>query len=217
MIKIFHAVGEYVSHIEAIEELCSQTLVATSYLPSHLFQKDTIARYFALQSSDKKQSRQIAESLWRRGQRIHACSKSANYHEIYEWEAFECFCNRGIVHRQESAFRVTPKEVVGALRNLRKLVVGSSCYRVAFTKEVLPFVFIIKEAGGVTIDVRNNFGYQRIQGMLLDDQEIYVEFESEFHRLWSEAELRDPKAILDLIEKKIANVTDSGTQFGDSA
>ena len=215
-IRIFRTVSEYVSHIQLAEDHCTRTQFASSYLPSHLFSKATVSRYFEQDIGKSGGFGTIASNIWQRRKKIHTNMRHAVYREIYEVEAFEQFCTKGIIHRQEPGFRATPKEIVDALTTLRDLLGRLPYYAVALTREVLPFVFMVKEGSGLTIDVRNNFGYQRIQGMLIDDAGICAEFESEFNRLWAEAPGADDRQhLVSVIDKRIADMSDSGILFGD--
>ncbi len=175
-IHIFRTMNSFIQHIDTIEQENSETLFAYSYLSSHFFAKTILLRYFERDLKDKNQARDAADNLWKRSKRIHSNLKSVPYREIYELDALEEFCKNGVVHRQTPTFKVTPKETISVLQAMVALLNDSPLYEVAFCREMLPFVFIVKPGQGLTIDVRNNFSYQRIQGLLIKNDEIVSEF-----------------------------------------
>lgn len=209
-IHIFRTINEYVKYIDDIEQDGVATFVASSFLSSHLFSKSTVLRFFGRDLGSKQASKVLTNDLWQRRKRIHTNMRKVPYKEIYEVDAIEEFCKSGIVHKQLPGFRATPKEITEVLKNVISLLRDRPLYEVAFCREVLPFVFIIKTGKGLTIDVRNNFGYQRIQGLLIQDEHIVAEFEKEFWRIWNDdSTLSDRSQIISLIESKIALIMDS--------
>lgn len=209
-IHIFRTMNEYIKHIDDIEQDSIPTLVASSFLSSHLFSKSIVLRFFERDLGSKQAARKAANDLWHRSKKIHTNMRKVQYKEIYEIDAIEEFCKSGIVHRQVSNLRATPKEITEVLQAIISLLQDLPLYEVAFCQEVLPFVFIIKTGRGLTVDVRNNFGYQRIQGLLIEDAHIIADFEKEFCRIWNESStLSDRSQVISLIEDKIAFVTDS--------
>ncbi|MBU4311460.1 MAG: hypothetical protein L6406_08145 [Desulfobacterales bacterium] len=212
-IHIFRTMNEYVKHINDIEQDGIATLVASSFLSSHLFSKSIIMRFFERDLGSKQAAREAANDLWKRSKRTHTNIRKVQHKEIYEIDAIEEFCKSGIVHRQVPNFRATPKEIIEVLQTMVSLLQNLPLYGVAFCREVLPFVFIVKTGKTLTIDVRNNFGYQRIQGLLIEDAHIVAEFEKEFWRIWNESStLSDRSQVIAFIEDKIALVADS-TRF----
>ena len=126
-----------------------------------------------------------------------------SYKEIYEIKAFEEFCQSGIVHKQISNSKATPKEIIEVLKSIVTLLKKQPLYKVAFCREVLPFIFIVKSGKGLTIGVRNNYGYQGIQGLKIDDDHIVTEFQKEFIRIWNdESTLSNRDQIISILEKK---------------
>lgn len=212
-IRIIRTMREYVKHIDHIEQGAINTLVASSFLSSHLFSKSIVIRFFERDLGGNQPARIAANDLWQRRKNIHTNMRNVPYKEIYEIDALEEFCKNGIIHRQAPNFRATPKEIIEVLQTIVSLLRKLPLYEVAFCREVLPFVFIIKTGKVLTIDVRNNFGYQRIQGLLINDDHILAEFEKEFWRIWKDdSTLSNSSKVISLIESKIAFVADS-TQF----
>lgn len=204
-IKILRTMKDFVNHIESIEEEEDyETLFASSYFSSHLFPKSVLAKYFVKDMGTNETTRKVVDDLWRRSKKIHANLKRVNYREIYEIDALHDLCKNGLVHRQMPSFVITPKEIVGVLQATISLLQNSSKYQVAFCRGVLPFVFVVKSGRNITIDVRNNFGYQRIQGFLIDEPAIVTEFENEFWQIWNdETTTSDRNQVIKLLENKI--------------
>ncbi len=203
-IHIFRTTDEYIKHIDNIEQKGITTLVASSYLSSHLFSKSIILRYYEKDLATKSSAGVAANDLWRRSKSIHSNMRKIPYKEIYEIDAIEEFCRSGIVHRQIPNFRATPKEIIKVLQTIVSLLQHLPLYEVAFCREVLPFVFIVKAKKSLTIDVRNNFGYQRIQGLQIEDEHIVTEFEKEFWRIWNDGTtLSQRSQVISLIKDKI--------------
>lgn len=212
-IHIFRTMNEYVKHINDIEQDGIATLMASSSLSSHLFSKSMLIRFLERCLRNKQIARKAANDLWKRSKRIHMNIRKVQYKEIYEIDAIEEFCKSGIVHRQVPNFRATPKEIIEVLHTMVSLLQDLPLYGVAFSREVLPFVFIVKTGKALTIDVRNNFGYQRIQGLLIEDTHIVFEFEKEFWRIWNESStLSDISQVIAFIKDKITFVSDN-TRF----
>ncbi len=209
-IRIFRTMNEFIEHLEKSNQNDVTTLTALSYLPSHLFSKSIVLRYYEMDASTKQAARAAANALWQRSKNIHTNMRKIQHKEIWEIDAFEEFCKNGVVHRQAPSFRATPKEIIQVLQNTILLLQHLPLYDVALCREVLPFVFIVKVGTQLTIDVRNNFGYQQIQGLAIDDAEIVAEFEREFWRIWNEdTTLSDRNQVISMIQKKIALVSDS--------
>jgi len=204
-IQIFRAMDEYVRHIDEIEEHVVSTLVASSFLSSHLFSKSIVLRFFQTDSETSRTAHMIMDKLWERRKRSHMNMRSVQYKEIYELAAIEEFCKRGIIHRQVPNFAATPKEIIAVLRTMLSLLRNTPLYEIAFCREVLPFVFILKIGNSLTIDVRNNYGYQRIQGIFIDDKQIVAEFEKEFRRIWQEnTTISNRDEVISFIEDQIS-------------
>lgn len=207
-ISVFRTSKDYVDHITDLEEDNVETLVASSYLASHLFTKSAVLRYFGQELNTNEEVKGIADSLWRRRKIIRTNVKTSKYSEIYEIEAFDNFCNDAMVHKQAPHFRATPNEVKSVLQTILDLMKHFPNYQIGFCQEILPFVFIIKVNCSLTIDVRNNFGYQRIQGLLIDDKQIVADFEKEFHRIWQEpSSICERNQVLQLVESKLAKIS----------
>jgi len=202
--------NEFIEHMDNIEQDAVETFVASSFLPSHLFSKSTVLRYFKTDLGNKEAATAAANALWHRRKHIHMNMNKLPYREIWEINAFEDFCNKGITHRENPSFKATPKEIIQVLQNTSLLLAEFPEYELALCREVLPFVFTVKVGLNLTIDVRNNFGYQRIQGMVIDDPQIMEEFEREFWRIWKEdTTLFDKEQISAILKERIALISDS--------
>ena len=162
-IRMFRTMNDYVKHIHDIEQDDIATLVASSFIPSHLFSKSIVQRFFSSDLGDNQPAIVVANNLWQRRKKIHTNMRKISYKEIYEINAIEEFCQNGIVHRQITNFRATPNEIIEVLQTMVSLLRNQPLYEIAFCREVLPFIFIVKVGKGLTIDVRNNFGYQQNQ------------------------------------------------------
>lgn len=215
-IRIFRTMNEYIKHINDIEQSSFSTLVASSFLSSYLFPKSIVLRFFEKDLGRNQSSKDAANNLWQRRKRVHSNIKKAPYKELYEIDAFEEFCKKGIVHRQMPNFKATPKEIIEVLQTMLSLLQNHLLYEIGFCQEQLPFIFIIKAGNGLTIDVRNNFGYQQIQGLLIEDDDIITEFQKEFLRIWKDdLTVSNKNQVISLIEKKIAFVKESGHLLSD--
>ena len=209
-IRIFRNMQEYVKHITEREQTIAPTFVASIFLSSHLFSKTALLRFFEKDLGSKQSAVSVVNDLWYRRKRIHSNMGKVAYREIYESGMFEEFCERGIVHRQSPNFRMTPKEITAVLQNMLTFIHKNPLYEIAFCREVLPFAFIVKKGIELTIDVTNNFGYQRIQGLLIEDEHIVKQFEEEFWRIWNEGStLSNKEQVVSFLESKLALVADS--------
>lgn len=205
-VRIIHTLDDYVRHITELESNSRTTMIASSFISSHLFDKATVARFFARDRAVAVHARPITDSLWLRRRRIRGHLLNSSYFELFEMDALLEFCRSGIVHRQDPTFSATPKEIVRVLQCLIDLLLTYESYQVGLCREVLPFIFILKRGEMVTLDVRNNFGYQRIQGLVLEDKDIAEEFEVEFWRIWNDGVTISEKGdVLKLLQDLIAD------------
>lgn len=208
-INIINSLADYVSHIEAIEASPQDTCVASSFLSSHLFSKSAFLRFFQQEIPNETECQKSSEELWMRAKKVRANIKRVSYREVYEMDAFKEFCYSGIVHRQTPNFRSTPKEILLVLDQMLNLLRECPKYEIAFCREVLPFVFIVKKEYCVTIDVRNNFGYQRIQGLVIDDTKATARFYQEFERVWQDqGTISKKEEVISLIKTKREMIAD---------
>ena len=209
-VHILRTVQEYIKHIESVEETSIPTLVASSYLSSHLFSKNILIRYFSYELKNGNLSHKIADNLWQRRKQIHSNIKFSKYYEIYEVEMFEEFCEKGLVHSQNPKLTATPKEIIEVISNMLYMLHKYPLYNIGFCKEVLPFIFIVKKSQSVTIDVRNNFAYQQIQGLVMEENNAIREFETEFWRIWNEpSTITKKENVISYLDTKLTQIKEN--------
>lgn len=158
---------------------------ASSFLSSTYFSEKAIRRFY---DTPHTRAPDACEALLLRRSLATAPSSSVRRMELYESEAFTSILSQGVVHGQESAYRSRPSEIREVLETVLDRLRAPNPLEIAITTEVLPLVFAIYSPATVVIDIRTNYLYQRLQGLLLENEmDAIAVFTAEFTRLWDEA------------------------------
>lgn len=193
---------DYVLKLRDIEESNPEKLFsALSFISSTYFAENTIRKYYCKIDQLKAQ---IAEVLCERKRFRRDLNPSLRIKEIYEVNAFRSIIEQGIVHNQDKLFRISPGEIIYALKEIVTELNKRHTFQLAITKEVLPFIFLLCPPSSVLLDVRTNYEYQQIQGVFIDDLSTYNAFKDEFDRIWrGKNTISDKQTIINLIENSI--------------
>lgn len=206
MVRVIQSMAEYVDCLNALEDSRTDTIALLSFLSSHLVEKNALIRFFST-DSEVSDADKISDSLWERSRKIRVNLRHAPYFEIYNRHYMEELSRTGIVHEHIQSFRLTPKEIIGTFNGLIKKLKDNSNYNVGLCQEVPAFDFIVKQGRGLVLDVRKNYSYQKIQGIMIDENHVETEFCDEFWRLWhAEHTITDKAEVVNFLERHLRNV-----------
>lgn len=193
---------EYVSKLLEIEKKSPKIIFsALSFISSVYFPEKTINKFYRKIDPEKEKIGSLLSD--RKKIRNKSLRKMARK-EIYEASAFTSIIEQGIAHEQDSSFRVFPFEIIDTLKEIQKQLQKYDAFEIAITREVLPFVFLLTPSNTVLLDVRSNYEYQQIQGILIRDKNTYSSFKDEFYRIWlSPNTINSKEYILNLIKDSI--------------
>ncbi len=181
-IRVLRTTADYISSLCGLESVSQTCLFAGSFLSSLYFPERTIRRYYeSLGTPD----RLAGELLLRRQEEFKA--GTGRRYELYESRVFFDLQSRGLVHVKEDTYRATPREIGASLREFVASV-ESGRVSVAVTSEVLPYVFTVRPGFCVLLDVKDNYSYQAVQGILVSCPETALELEECFWSVWEAAE-----------------------------
>ena len=183
--RIIGTPENYVSTLLAIERATSGPIcIASSFLSSIYFPPSSLRRFYGGTGDDHSRACDIL--LTRRDVAIQRRSAVARQ-ELYEVDALRNMMVQGLVHEQESNYRIRPSELQRTLKSLLEWL-ASAPLEIALTTEVLPLVFTLATPSDVLIDIRANYLYQRIQGIHIHgDPRAFEILSSDFERLWATA------------------------------
>ncbi len=157
--------------------------LVSSYLSSVYFPPSFIERYYASSSTDPGDS---AKVLIKRQKLALERLSTIPRREIYEAEAFTKLLSQGIVHEQETSFRIRPIDLQNTFNNLIHLLGTFPTYEIAITSQVIPMVYLLTPPDKILIDIRANYTYQKIQGQLIEGEtDAYKGYADEFESLWN--------------------------------
>ncbi len=197
------SMGDFARLLVALEATPVDTLVASTFLGSHLFSKDAILRFFSSDKAEGVNPVGVADLLWHRRGLIHKNMAAVSYSELYELNALEGLVTGGQIHAGHPGYRVTPREAAGCLDTLCLLLSKHPLYHVAFTTKGLPYVFTVKKNRSVTVDVTRNFCEQLVQGLHIVDNDPIDAFTEEYQRIWcSRSTISDQGDVLHLVREK---------------
>jgi hypothetical protein len=207
-VEVLRTNAEYVAALHKMEldrpeePLCS----ATSFLSSVYFPESALERFFR----GEEEGKLMLELLLER--QAHVRKARTQRREIYESQALTNLVISGKPHDQNFDYHVTPGELSETLEVLLETMGRDDPTLIGVTREVLPLVFQIK-GGDVLVDIRTNYHYQGIQGLLLTGEtEALESFLDEFERLWSADEtLSDQADLRARLEASLAGWKDAGT------
>jgi hypothetical protein len=140
-------------------------------------------RFFEGDRASAPDASALAGILWDRRKLIAKRGRRSPYVELYEMDALDALCATGLVHAHLPAFRATRAEVRQVLGRLLTLLQSRPMYAVGFCREKLPFPFVLRGRDLLTVDVPLNYPYQRIQGLVIRDEQVCKDFSTEFRRL----------------------------------
>jgi hypothetical protein len=200
--RVYKNSKEYVDKLLSIEEANSNCLFsALSFLSSLYFPDNTIRKFYNKIDNSKLS---IADVLLERKRKRNKNIINLERKEIYEITAFTGIIEQGIVHGQDTSFRISPIEIVSTLREITQQLETCPNFEIAITREIMPFVYLLSPPKTVLIDVRSNYEYQQIQGILIEDSSPFETFYSEFQRIWaSENTINSKDYIMQLIKDNI--------------
>ena len=205
MIRTFKNNFDYIDFITA-KEIKDGEIFCSNFVPSAFFPRDIIDFYF-----DKKEhieKHKIAtDKLWLYGKSVMKNLKEGKIQICIEFHSFKKFIEKGVVHEATENFEAslsTRIQVIDSILN--------HFNNIYFLPEPTPFVFRLIPKDIVVIDVDRNKTEQTIQGIVIQDTQIYIDFMEEFERLKksSIAKLNKEKIRKTLTEAKIT--LKAGTQ-----
>jgi len=201
-VRVYPSSEKYVDKLLNIENANPDRLYsALSFLSSLYFPDNTILKFYK-KIDDSKLS--IADVLLKRKRKRTENIFNLERKEIYEATAFTGIIEQGIVHNQDTSFRISPIEIISTLKEIILQLETCQKFEIAITREIMPFVYLLSPPITVLIDVRSNYEYQQIQGILIEDSSPYEMFYSDFQRIWaSENTINSKDYIIQLIKDNI--------------
>ena len=178
MIRVFPSEDKYVEFLTSLPFVPGEVL-CSSFLPSCLFPKDSIALYFARTEAPDDPG-VVTERLWKYGRQIRRSVVDGMATLCIDASCMRMMCKEGVVHECSPTFTLTYPTRLEVMRSLRALNRRGSVY---VTPGPIPFVFRLHPPGGVLIDVLRNVTEQRVQGIWLEDAVAFSHFAEEAKRL----------------------------------
>lgn len=182
MVKAFESTEDYVDFLTKLPILEGEAF-CLSFLPSSLFPKDSVQIFFErVEITNKPNS--ISSQLWDYGKRFMRAVESGQAELCVDKMALGNLCEKGIVHEASPNFEVSFAVRVQVLKNLLKMIKANKVFVI---EGPVPYVFRLHSPSGVLLDVTKNTAEQRIQGLWIEDIEVFKAFQKEFTRLKSTA------------------------------
>lgn len=176
--RVFSAHSEYVGFMLTLpmDVLCVH---CTNYLPSCVFPKHLIDRYFE-HWDHQADHKVLAEQLWEHGKHVRKAARSGRYRLFIEEKAISDFAASGTVHSQYPSFEASFALRAAAFGLLGKLASDDA---VKVLPSRVPYNCRVLEGTGVLLDIDNNVSEQLIQGLWIEDASITSAFCAEMQRL----------------------------------
>ena len=176
MIRTFKTNFDYIDFITSME-IVSGEVICSNFVPSAFFPKEVIDYFF-----DKKEhieEHKIASNkLWQYGKSVLNNLKNERIQIGIELHSFKTFIEKGIVHEATKNFETSLATRIKVLDTIL-----FHLNHIYFLPEPTPYVFRLIPHETVIIDVDRNKTEQTIQGILVQDKQLYQDFKEEFNRL----------------------------------
>ena len=213
-VKLFETNLAYVQAMRQLdaEVATTPTLVAASFVSSLYFPATALGRFFAREPDGDT----IVAELISRQTDVHTAGRTLARRELYESQAMRNLAALGQPHDQAADYHVFPSEIKTVLGSVLEMLVTQQAVQVAITAEVLPLVFQCKNSE-VLVDIRANYPYQRIQGMLITEEPCTsAQFVAEFDRLWASPNtISDQTVVAALVTESLTDWVTTGTLRAD--
>jgi hypothetical protein len=194
---------EYVGFLTALP-IKDGEAYCVNFLPSALFPKHSIHTFFDRVEVGSKPD-VLSSNLWSYGKQVMRAVEKGSIRICIEAKAINNFCTRGYVHEASPKFEVGFAVRVQALHNLKRMATANG---VMLIHGPIPYVFRLRPPSGVLLDVAHNVAEQRIQGLWIEDDNVYKAFEEEFIRLEKSAPLSGRgEALQSELDKAISHLT----------
>jgi hypothetical protein len=177
-------------------------LTATAYLPARYFPDSAIRRFFGTLDLEAARTADEVQTSAR-----YALGSGPTRYLLLEARALLAVISEGIVHLHDPSFRLRPSEILHVLDKLIIDVEQSESLYFSVTPECLPFVFSLVPPSHALIDVRENYVYQRVNGILLRGEPDAVRvLEGDFWRLFhAPTALTDRAKLADVLRRAVAH------------
>jgi hypothetical protein len=189
MIKTFKNNFEYIDFITSVQ-LTDNEVMCSNFIPSSFFPKDIIDYFF-----DKKESipehKLASEKLWNYGKQQQLKLKESKIKFAFEFDSFNKFLEFGLVHEASKNFETSLSTRIAVVEKMISVIDN-----IFLITEPTPFVFRLIPTETVIIDVDRNKTSQTIQGIVIQDKNLYDNFYDEFNRLTDLSEKLIPKTKL---------------------
>ena len=201
-VSVYKKNYEYVSKLLDIEKQSPINIYsALSFISSVYYPDQTINRFYRKIDHEKEK---IGSLLCDRKKIRNESLERMARKEVYEASAFTNIIGQGVAHEQDLSFRVFPFEIIETLKEIHCQLKRYDNFEIAITREVLPFIFLLTPPNTVLLDVRSNYEYQLLQGILIKDMRAYSVVKEEFDRIWSSQDtITSKEHILNLIDNSI--------------
>ena len=178
MISVIATYSSYVDTLVA-QPIGRGSMGCFSFIPSALFPKDSIKRYFC-EHEMGSDTDDLTSKLWKHGRQHLRALKNGAARAVIEIGAVQRMVEKGRVHVGRPEYEIGFAERLHVLKEMRPLIV-SGAMRVAY--ELAPYTFRLYPPNVILLDVTRNTTEQRVQGISIVDQASYDIFEAEFNRL----------------------------------
>ncbi len=165
-----------------------------SYLSSLHFPKSMIIRFYQFTNKKNRGNIDYINFFDKMKKQLKKNIKSYKHYVIYPKNIVEKFIYYGQIHSPYEFF-ASPVEISTVVNNIIILLTKEEKFNVALTKEIVPFIFVVKKEN-VIIDVKENIISQKIQGVAIRNQEIANYFKEEFERIWNSRKTMNKKDVV---------------------
>ena len=164
--------------------------MCSNFIPSAFFPKDIID-YFFDKKDFLKEHKLASEKLWKHGKLVQGKLKLQKMKVAFELTSLNIFLGKGLVHEAITNFEVSLLTRISVVEMMIQYIDS-----VVLIVEPTPFVFRLIPPNTVIIDVDRNKSSQTIQGIVIENETVFANFQSEFNRLVSVSEKLIDKNVL---------------------